>query len=236
MSQRPLIPGPERSFGRRATFGLLLTAMAVRTWPATAQPDKQLPVPPGLSQEEQRAVFALAMEDMFHDPAAPVLGNVQGDVTMVEFFDYRCPYCRMMAPRLMTLIGKDSGLRLVMKEYPVLSRESIVAAKVALVAARHGVYAPFHAAMFALNGPFDEQKVMQVAQLVGLSPDVARQEMDDPALTSELRRNLALGRILGINGTPAFVIGNGILPGAVTIEDLEKLIAAQRRKTVGGKN
>ncbi|MDA8252078.1 MAG: DsbA family protein [Rhodospirillales bacterium] len=235
MTYRTLVPRPERPVGRRIAFGLLLAA-ALPTRPAAAQPAKQLPAPPGLSQEEQRAVFDLANEDIFHDPAAPVLGNAQGDVTLVEFFDYRCPYCRMMAPRLATLIAKDRGLRLVMKEYPVLSRESIIAAKVALVAARHGVYAPFHAAMYALTGPFDEPKVMQVAQSVGLAPDVARREMDDPALTSELRRNLALGRILGINGTPAFVIGSGILPGAVGIEDLEKVIAAQRRKQEAGKN
>lgn len=236
MSQRPLIPRLEGPVGRRATFGFLLATAAIRTWPAAAQPAKQWPVPPGLSQEEQRAVFDLAIEDIFHDPAAPVLGNAQGDVTLVEFFDYRCPYCRMMAPRLVKLIGKDRGLRLVMKEYPVLSRESIIAAKVALVAARHGVYAPFHAAMYALTGPFDEEKIMQVAQAAGLPPEVARQEMDEPAITAELRRNLALGRILGINGTPAFVIGNGILPGAVSVTELENVIAAQRRKQAAGKD
>lgn len=215
-----------------------LAVAASTLWPGTeaAVAAQQSPAPPGLSKEEQQAIFDLAIEDMFHDPAAPVLGNAQGDVTLVEFFDYRCPYCRMMAPRLVTLLGKDPGLRLVMKEYPVLSRESIIAAKVALVAARHGVYAPFHAAMYALAGPFDEPKIMQVAQSVGLPPDVARREMDDPAITSELRRNLALGRILGINGTPAFVIGSGILPGAVSIEDLEKVIAAQRRKQAGDKH
>ena len=230
-----LIPRPERPVGRRATVGLSLAA-AMPAPPMAAQPAKQTPVPSGLSQEEQRAVFDLATEDIFHDPAAPVLGNPQGDVTLAEFFDYRCPYCRMMAPRLVELIGKDRGLRLVMKEYPVLSRESIIAAKVALVAARHDVYAPFHAAMYALTGPFDQPKIMQVAQSVGLPPAVARQEMDDPAVTSELRRNLALGRVLGINGTPAFVIGSGILPGAVSIADLEKVIAAQRRRQAVDKN
>lgn len=234
MSHEPLVSRPERPVRRRATFGLLLVAAFMRTRPAVAQTAEKWPVPPGISPEAQRAIFDLTIEDMFHDPAAPVLGNAQGDVTIVEFFDYRCPYCRMMAPRLITLLGKDRGLRLVMKEYAVLSHESIIAAKVALVAARHGLYAPFHAAMYALTGPFDEQKVMQVAQSVQLPVEVARQEMDDPAITAELRRNLAIGRILGINGTPAFVIGSGILPGAVSLSDLENVIAAQRRKQAAG--
>lgn len=222
-----------RPLARRATLLLLAAATPIWTWPAAAQPGEQSPDRSAPSRDEREAISALVTEDLLHDPAAPVLGNPQGDVTMVEFFDYRCPYCRLMAPRLVALIGKDSGLRLVMKEYPVLSRESIVAAKVALVAARHGLYPSFHAAMYALNGPFDEQKIMQVAQSVGLVPDVVRQEMNDPIIAAELRRNLALGTIIGVNGTPAFVVGRGIVPGAVSIDVLEKLIAKERAKQKG---
>lgn len=236
MSHAHLINSRARPAGPGAVLAIVLIASFLWAGPTASQPAQQWAVPPGLSKDEQKAIFALAFEDVFHDPAAPVLGNAKGDVTLVEFFDYRCPYCRMMAPRLTALIGKDAGLRLVMKEYPVLSRESMIAAKVALVAARHGLYAPFHAAMFALTGSFDEQRIMQVAQSVGLSPATARQEMDDPTLAAELRRNLALGQILGINGTPAFMIGNGILPGAVPVEELERLISLQRSKQAAGQH
>lgn len=225
------MPGPRPPVARRIALISLAAAMAARAWPAMSQ---QSPASPGSEtpgREERDAISALITEDLLHDPAAPVLGNPQGDVTMVEFFDYRCPYCKLMAPSLAALIGRDHGLRLVMKEYPVLSRESIVAAKVALVAARHGAYGAFHTAMFALKGPLDEATVMQVAQSVGVAPEMARAEMADPAILAELRRNLALGAVIGVRGTPAFVIGSSIVPGAVSIDDLAKLIAAERGRT-----
>ena len=102
-------------------------AASLRTGMASAQQSSE--GKPGAGA----GMSTLVDEDLLHDAASPILGNPQGDVTMVEFFDYRCPYCKMMAPRVAALVAGDHGLRLVMKEYPVLSRESIVAAKVALV-------------------------------------------------------------------------------------------------------
>ena len=138
-----------------------------------------------------------------------MLGNPDGDVTIVEFFDYRCPYCKLMAPRMAEMLSKDSGLRLVMKEYPILSRPSIYAAKVALVAARHNSYAAFHTAMFALAGPFDDGRTLQVAQSVGLSRDTVQVEVERDDILGEIRRNIALGALIGFQGTPAFIV-NGV--------------------------
>ncbi len=185
------------------------------------------------SQDQLGAMRTLVAEDLLNDPASPVLGNRAGDITMVEFFDYRCPYCKAMAPKLKALLEKDAGLRLVMKESPILSPQSIFAAKVALVAQRHGVYDAFHAAMYALNGPFDDQTVLLVAQSVGLSPATVRQEITDESVLAELRRNLALGEIIGVKGTPAFIIGTGVVPGAVSIDTLGNLLAAARKKQKG---
>lgn len=154
--------------------------------------------------------------------------NLADDVTIVEFFDYRCPYCKVMAPRLAALVGKDAGLRMVMKEYPILGSESVFAAKVALVAARYRAYAGFHSGMYALSGPLDDNKTLQVAQSLGLSPQLVRSEMNSEDILAELRRNLALGARINVTGTPAFVLDRGIVPGAVSVEVLAKLIDAAR--------
>ena len=204
-------------------LGLLILAAS----PAAAQ---QSSAPPARhDKNEARAVAVLVNEDLVEDRASPVLGNPQGDVTMVEFFDYRCPFCKLMAPKLLRLIAADPQLRLVMKEYPILSPQSVTAARVALVASRHGRYAAFHQAMYGLDGPFDESKLLDVAKQVGLDPAVVRKEMNVPWIDAELRRNLALGQITGITGTPAFVVDHKLLLGAVPIATLKRLIADVRR-------
>ncbi|WP_287786426.1 DsbA family protein [Acidiphilium sp.] len=222
----PMLPA---GLGRRASLlgvtGWLVAATAHAQAPKTNSDESV-----AQTQNQQDAMGGLVTEDLLHDATSPVLGNRDGDVTMVEFFDYRCPYCKVMAPRLTALIGRDPGLRLVMKEYPVLSRESIFAAKVALIAARHGVYAGFHKAMFGLSGQLDDQKTLQVAQSVGLSNDAVRAELGDREIAAELRRNLALGQLIGVRGTPAFIVDRGITPGAVATEVLAKMVEDARKK------
>ncbi|MDA8249677.1 MAG: DsbA family protein, partial [Rhodospirillales bacterium] len=124
---------------------------------------------------------------------------------------------------------------LVMKEYPILSPQSVTAARVALVASRHGRYAAFHRAMYGLDGPFDESKLLDVAKQVGLDPAVVRKEMNVPWIDAELRRNLALGQIIGVTGTPAFVVDHKVLLGAVPIATLKRLIADVRKTNGAGK-
>lgn len=226
MTQRTDAMTQSEILGRRGAIlsmaaGLALTAKLTKAQPAAK------PAP----TDDQRDAFAeLATQDLLYDPASPVLGNPDGDVTITEFFDYRCPYCKVMAPRLVTLIAKDHGVRLVMKEYPVLSRASIIAARVALAAAQHGKYQAFHAAMFAVDGPFDEARIFDVVRSIDLDPESISNEMKSREIEAELRRNLALGHILGVHGTPAFVMGGMIVPGAVPLEALEKLITVERKK------
>ena len=201
--------------------------------PAAAQQSSNPPA--RRDKNEARAVAVLVNEDLVEDRASPVLGNPQGDVTMVEFFDYRCPFCKLMAPKLLRLIAADPQLRLVMKEYPILSPQSVTAARVALVASRHGRYAAFHRAMYGLDGPFDESKLLDVAKQVGLDPAVVRKEMNVPWIDAELRRNLALGQIIGITGTPTFVVDHKLLLGAVPLSTLKRLIADERKTNGAGK-
>ena len=219
-----------RARSRLLPFLALLVLVAS---PAAAQQSSNPPA--RRDKNEARAVAVLVNEDLVEDRASPVLGNPQGDVTMVEFFDYRCPFCKLMAPKLLRLITADPQLRLVMKEYPILSPQSVTAARVALVASRHGRYAAFHRAMYGLDGPFDESKLLDVAKQVGLDPAVVRKEMNVPWIDAELRRNLALGQIIGITGTPAFVVDHKLLLGAVPLSTLKRLIADERKTNGAGK-
>ncbi|MBW4025265.1 MAG: DsbA family protein [Proteobacteria bacterium] len=217
--------------GRR---NLLWVAAALAVLGSSEANAQQQSAPKMLSAptaSERAALADLISADLLEDTASPVLGDAQGDISIVEFFDYRCPYCKVMAPKLVELIGRDPRIRLVMKEYPILSRESIIASKVALVAARHGAYASFHAAMFALQGPIDEARIFQTAQSVGLDPAMVRQEKDGPEVLAELRRNLVLGNLIGVRGTPTFLVNQEMVTGAVSLDILEKLVQEARKGT-----
>ena len=221
---------------RTALLSAAATVMLVpRPSPAQSRSPAKSAESPAPTPAERDALADLVTQDLLYDAASPVLGNPAGEVTMIEFFDYRCPYCKLMAPKLVTLIGKEPRLRLVMKEYPILGSPSIVAAKVALVAARHGKFAPFHAAMYALSGPLDQPKVMEVAQSIGLDPATVGDQMNDDALIAELRRNLALGEIVGAKGTPVFIIDGQAIPGAVPLDVLEEMIDASAKSRKKGK-
>ncbi len=182
-----------------------------------------------LDDNQSGAMSWLVQRHLLAD-GSPAIGGVDADVSIVEFFDYRCPYCKVMAPRIVAMAASDRKLRFIMKEYPILGPQSVVAAKVALVAARHGVYRAFHEAMFALPGPFDRAEVLDVARKAGLDRAAAEREMDSPDILATLRTNLAVGTMLGIKGTPAFVVSGSVIPGAVSTDDLRKIVAAARAR------
>lgn len=162
------------------------------------------------------------------DPADPVAGAPAGDVTLVEFSDYRCPYCKQMAEPLAALLRADPGLRLVHKELPILGPDSVVAAKAALAAQRQGGYAAMHAALMAQRGALDEAAVVATARGLGLDVDRLARDMADPAIAARIEVNLALARELAISGTPAFVLAGRLIPGALDAASMKQLIAAAR--------
>jgi protein-disulfide isomerase len=169
-------------------------------------------------------------EELEKDPTSPVLGNPNGDVTIVEFFDYRCPYCKASAPVIADLLAQDKKVRLVLKDFPLLGKESVYASRVALVAQNHGKYAEFHKAMFALKTPVNDAATLDVAKSIGLDPAVVKKEVEAPDIDAILRHNFDLGKAIGAEGTPAFVIGDAVSPGAMTLEDFKTQIAAARAK------
>jgi protein-disulfide isomerase len=168
--------------------------------------------------------------EIFDDRSTPVAGNPRGDVTIVEFFDYRCPYCKQVLPSLQTLLKEDRNLRFLYKELPVLGPQSVTAAHAALAAQRQGKYEAFHNAMMATKGQISDETVYKVAGSVGLDVDRLKQDMSAPEIGQALKENLALADALNIHGTPGFIIGKHIVPGAVDLDALRNMIADARKE------
>ncbi len=181
---------------------------------------------------KDKATQALAAnrQQLYDDPLSPIAGNPNGNVTLVEFFDYRCPYCKQVEPSLEKLIGEDHQLKFVFKEFPVLGPDSEVAARVALAARKQGKYDAFHRAMMNTAGHIDETVIYKVAASVGLDMDRLKQDMTSPDIEKELKANLDLGKTLDLDGTPSFIVGSTIVPGAISAADLKQLVADARKK------
>jgi protein-disulfide isomerase len=181
------------------------------------------------AEERQRMAIRDSLALLERAEGDPVLGNPDGDVTVVEFFDYRCPYCRRVAEPLRKVVEADGNVRLVMKEYPILGPDSLVAARAALAGHRQDGYEAFHfALMQAAN--LDEPTILRIAGEVGLDVDRLQKDMDDPAIEAKLQETFKLAESLNVTGTPAFVIGEQLVPGAIPARQIEALIAGARRR------
>ncbi|RDL48028.1 Disulfide bond formation protein D [Ensifer sp. M14] len=179
---------------------------------------------------EFEAIIVERREEIFNDPTAPVGGNPQGDVTLVEFFDYNCPYCRKAAAILQQAMTGDSGLKLVFKEWPILGPGSEFAAKAALASHKQGKYEVFHKALMSHSGAAGEKSTLIVAKEVGLDIERLQQDMQDPAIAAGIERNRALANDLRIAGTPTFVVGDQIVRGLVDLATLQQFIVNAREK------
>jgi protein-disulfide isomerase len=167
-------------------------------------------------------------QELQHTPDDPVIGNPNGDVTIVEFFDYRCPYCKTVAPAFIELYEKDGKARFVLKEFPILGPDSEFAAKAALAAQKQGKYRDLHLAMMAFKGKLTSDDVRLLATKVGIDVPKLEKDMQDPAIAEAISRNYALAEALGIKGTPAFIVGDELVPGAISVEEMQRRIAAVR--------
>lgn len=158
------------------------------------------------------------------DPNAPVLANVDGDVTIVEFFDYNCPYCRRVKPTVEGLIEADPGIRIVYREWPILGEGSVFAARAALASREQGLYEEFHWALMGMEGRAEERSVLMIAQEVGLDVEQLRLDMEAPEVEEHIETSMRLAELLGVTGTPAFIIGDNLIPGAVELEVLQQAV------------
>jgi len=152
-------------------------------------------------------------------------GNPKGDVTLVEYFDYNCGYCRASLPMIADLIKRDPKLRVVYRDLPILSDESRVAARASLLAAQQGKFQAFHDALYA-GGPVSDASIQAAATKAGVSLS----GLQSPVITAGIAKNMQTAVKLGMNGTPSWVVGDRILSGALPIEEIEKAIAAARAR------
>ena len=162
------------------------------------------------------------------DPNAPNLGNPEGDVTVVEFFDYNCPYCRSAGQTLQALLAADANVRLIYREWPILGEDSVIAARAALAAREQGKYEAFHWALMNGEGRVTEAVIFKVARDLGM--DVAKLEADmvSPAVEAHIALSNALAQQLGFTGTPAFIVGDKTAPGMLSFDEITRLVADAR--------
>lgn len=182
----------------------------------------------------QTAAIADNADALFRSETSPVGGNPKGDVTLVEFFDYACGFCKRANPERDKAVAADGKVRIVFKEFPILGPGSAIAARAALAARGQGKYEPFHEALMDHQGPLNDAAVMKVAESVGLDTERLRKDMESKAITAEIEANKELAQKLGISGTPAFIVGDRLIPGAIDAGAFETLFAAARKGKDGG--
>jgi len=182
-------------------------------------------------EDQAKAQTAIAqMHDaIFNDPGQVVLGNPNGDVTLVEFFDYNCGYCRAALPDLATLLAEDPNLKVILKEFPILSNESIDAARVAVLVGEADVdYWKFHETLFSSRGQVDKSVALEAASALGLSPVSLELQMGEERVAKTIQTSYEIAQALGITGTPTYIIGNEIIPGAIGVDELRQRVANMR--------
>ena len=184
-------------------------------------------------QDQQTGSMVAANRTAITEPVGNAwAGNPKGDVTLVEYFDYDCGYCRASLPMLAELVKDDPGLRIVFREFPVLTPESETAARWSLAAAKAGRFEQFHQALYAA-GPVSDATIAAAAKAAGLDPAKLRLAAADPSAEEEIRKNLAVGRELGMTGTPSWVIGDRVISGALPIDRMKQMIADARAAAKG---
>ena len=168
-------------------------------------------------------------DKIFNDPESPVLGNPKGDVTIVEFFDYRCQYCKAMLNTLFETVKTDGKVRLVMKELPILGPESVLASRAAIASRPQKKYGEFHLALMRYNGALTEPAIMRIASGVGISVERLKKDMEAPEIGKIIDDDIELAHDLDFSGTPGFIVGSQLVPGAMSGPALRQLIAEARK-------
>jgi protein-disulfide isomerase len=193
-------------------------------------------IPEAMTRLQNREVSQLLesnRKDIETPFAGAVAGNPKGDVSVVVFFDYACPYCRQGHADVARLAAEDKGIRIVYRDFPVLSPASDEAAMASLSAAQQGRYERFHNAMFETPGKVSHERTVAIVRTAGLDEMRTAKDLQAPALKAEIKKNLELGRALGLTGTPSYVVGDRILSGAVGYEKLKEAVAAAREVKAG---
>lgn len=176
-------------------------------------------------QRRSNAAIVTKRRELFDDPASPVIGNAGAEIAIVQFFDYKCGYCRRVSPTLSRLLEEHKNVRVILKELPILGAESHMASRAALAAARQGAYAAFHQKLLAGDGPITPEFIEDTAGQLGLDLARFRTDMNSPEVAAILALNQRLATAIGVESTPSFVIGNELISGAMDLGRFEELIS-----------
>jgi protein-disulfide isomerase len=178
--------------------------------------------------EKQRTSISKYEKDLFQNASDFVAGNPKGDVTIVEFMDYRCGFCKKARPEVVKLLEADKNLRVVVKEFPILGPDSELASRAAIASKKQGKYWEFHLALMA-EPSIDEATVFELAKSMGMDVARLRTDMISKDVTAQIDANHALAQKLGIDSTPTFIFGNEPVAGALSMDKMKELIAAARK-------
>ena len=185
------------------------------------------------AQAEAKKVIEDKHNQIFYPGSAFVAGNPKGDVTLVEFFDYTCSYCKESLKDVRRLMEQDNNLRVVFIDYPALSNRnpvSMVATRASVAAANQGKYVPFHLKMMGSMMPLTQKSILRYAKEVGLDEQQLLQDMNAPETYARIDDNIALAHALGMDGTPSFVIDDNVIAGALGYDTLRQIIALMRSR------
>jgi protein-disulfide isomerase len=212
-------PGPQRS--RRETLGLL-GAGAVML--GLAAPGSAL-----AEGDDEENVLTEAL--VLRDPEIPVAGNAKGDISIVEYFDYQCPYCRKLEPELRQVVQDDGKVRLIWKDWPILGPISVVASRMALASKYQDKYREAHEALIGVNSKLTEPRIHELLAGAGIDVDRATRDLatNAKAIDAILARNNDQATAFGFNGTPSFIVGKFRVPGILTMAEFEQVIADARK-------
>jgi len=201
---------------RREVLTLFAAGTAFSLWPGASRAEEA-------DEPDEAAVL--------RDPDAPVIGNAAGDIAIVEWFDYNCPYCRRLAPELQQVVHDDGKVRLVLKEWPILGPVSVVAARMALACKYQDKYARAHEALIGTSSRLTESRIDELLAEAGIDVDRARRDLaaNAKAIDKMLARNDQQARGLRFRGTPSFIVGKFRVPGALTMAQFEQVIADARK-------
>ena len=185
-------------------------------------------------EQNEAALIAANIEEIQNDGFSWVGGNPDGDITLVEFIDYKCHYCRKAHDDVVNIVNADGNIRLVVKEYPILSEDSLMSSRAAIAALQSlgsDAYKKMYNSLIKFNGPLNEKSVAFLANKEGLDGDKIVAQMEDPAVAEHIARTRQLGEILQVSGTPTFLFNDQIVRGYVPKDAMEQIIAELRSNT-----
>jgi protein-disulfide isomerase len=176
-------------------------------------------------KERHKVALSTKQQELLHDPTSPVSGNPKGEITLIEFYDYRCGFCKKAASAVTELQKVDPRVRVVYKDFPILGEPSELAAKAALASQVQGKHQAFHEALLASHADMSKEAILKIAVNIGLDTKRLEADMANPKWQDVIDKNRALARDLGISGTPGFIVGNELVPGWLDLKGLKELIA-----------